>query len=889
VCDELGRRLPFSAVLTALGMERNDLLTAHGRRPVPSGRRPDATEVVASAGKGVPDHVAMDALCEHVGRLCAAQPLLIVVDDLHWADEASLLLWSRLSRAAARLPLLLVGLSRRTPNRPELDVLRAELAGSDAGHELTLGPLGPSEVAALAEAVTGGRPGPRLERLLASAGGNPLYVREILDAAKRSGLLRLADHAADFDEGTDGAAALKLATDALGEIVTERLGTLFPESCFALHAAALHGTWFTAVDVADLAGGPPVRVLPLLQVALDDGLLEQVEGRLRFRHRVIRQILFEAVSEPLRVTIYREAARRLIRARDSPERAAEAVLRVLDATDGWEREVGNAGNLACRGPGSAIELIGQALADLSPAVEELDPRLPDHLAEGLFRLGRYERAEQMARSLLGDAGERRARALWIAGHCLARTGRLHEALELVTAEGVDSLTTSRVWDARLQVLRAAALAGLGRADEARSILARVLAGTEPLADAVATGYALYTLAREAAQKGDPAAGLSMLDRALAVADEDGRLDDLEILVHSERAGCLDALDRTDAAAQSLRRASTAAERVGASRLRLVQIRIAKHAFSHGDWNGALAELVAVEDPDGSAEVSGLFHAVHTLIALHRGDEAGAERHLRALDEVPGTQARPGVEALFLQARALAAERAGRRGAELEILKVLIDPRHTRRDPETLLALPGLVRAALADGEPALAHQARSLARESARIQPVPLPGVVDDWCRGVIEIDPSPLRSAARHFARSHRPHVRGAVLEDLAVVYAERSETQASRESLAEAITVYTELGARWDARRAAARLRAHGVRLGARGVRRRPSNGWDALTPTELKVAELAAAGLSNPDIAARLVLSRRTVQTHMSNILAKLGADSRREIVCHIERSARGDGTG
>ena len=70
--------------------------------------------------------------------------------------------------------------------------------------------------------------------------------------------------------------------------------------------------------------------------------------------------------------------------------------------------------------------------------------------------------------------------------------------------------------------------------------------------------------------------------------------------------------------------------------------------------------------------------------------------------------------------------------------------------------------------------------------------------------------------------------------------------------------------------------MRRGHAGRRARPSHGWDALTPTETKIAYLVADGRSTPDIAANLFLSRNTVQTHVSHILAKLRARSRAEIV-------------
>jgi len=94
--------------------------------------------------------------------------------------------------------------------------------------------------------------------------------------------------------------------------------------------------------------------------------------------------------------------------------------------------------------------------------------------------------------------------------------------------------------------------------------------------------------------------------------------------------------------------------------------------------------------------------------------------------------------------------------------------------------------------------------------------------------------------------------------------------------VEIYAGLGAEWDIGRAGARLRPYGIRPGRGGYRRRPVTGWKALTPTEVKVAYLVAEGRSNPDVAAELFLSRNTVQTHVSHILAKLGARSRAEIV-------------
>jgi DNA-binding CsgD family transcriptional regulator len=121
------------------------------------------------------------------------------------------------------------------------------------------------------------------------------------------------------------------------------------------------------------------------------------------------------------------------------------------------------------------------------------------------------------------------------------------------------------------------------------------------------------------------------------------------------------------------------------------------------------------------------------------------------------------------------------------------------------------------------------------------------------------------------------AALEDLAAVQAARGRAEEAIAALDEAVRLYDGLAARWDIRRAEARLRPHGITRGGRGPgRQRAVSGWDALTPTELKIAALIARGDSTADIAGGMFLSRRTVQTYISRILAKLGAKGRVDIV-------------
>ena len=91
----------------------------------------------------------------------------------------------------------------------------------------------------------------------------------------------------------------------------------------------------------------------------------------------------------------------------------------------------------------------------------------------------------------------------------------------------------------------------------------------------------------------------------------------------------------------------------------------------------------------------------------------------------------------------------------------------------------------------------------------------------------------------------------------------------------IYNSLGAGTDVARLQTRFRAHGIRRGPHPKHRQARSGWDSLTPTEIKIAALVEEGLSNPEIAAKLLLSRRTVATHVSHILKKLDVHSRTDI--------------
>lgn len=883
--DELGQRIPLWLMSEVVGAAAADGPQASG------GLGGDA----ALAGA--------ERLLAAVDRLCAESPVVLVAEDLQWADETSLLVWLRLCRAVSQLPLLLAGSCR--PEAAGAARLRRGVTDR-GGVVLDLSPLGEGEVAELTGALAGGRAGKRLLQVVGRAGGNPLYARELVDGLIREGRMRVAGGVAELPAAQGIRVPVSLAAAIDG-----RLQALPEDAVRVLRWAALLGFEFSVADLEVVSGQAAGDLMEVVDAAAAAGVLAEAGVRLEFRHGLIRQALYEGMPAGLRAALHVQAARMLASAGAAPERvAAQLVPAGLDpeqarglsdwadpgawsAGSGTEpaREllvlevpadewvvawlVDAAPALLYRAPPVAAGLLQGVLSQM-PASDPRRTGLEANLVTALFGMGRYSEAEREGRRLLaGDTDPQQAAGTsWLVAYAMLRTDRAGEALSFVTKElSRQGLSGSQV--ARLRALRAMALSLTGDLGPVEGVARQALAEAEQAGDRLAAGYATHALMLVSHFRREQVAMLDYCDRGLALVETDPEAADLRLLLLGNSAFTLIDLERQVDAMAAARRALALAERTGAPRMHVIRGVLASLHFEMGEWDDALAELDQASPEVSQRTFRVLVHGMFALIAGHRGNRATSAARLGLVESADIDSSTANAH-YVLRARSLAAEQDGRLAEAKAMLAERLLP--DSRVPWTGEVVLPLARLALMTDDKETAEAAARLAAAEVENEPVPLKAARAEYCRGLANRDVSLVLSAADYFRSTGRPFYRAEALEDAAVLLAERGELTAAQAHLTEATGLYAGLGAAWDAERASDRLSRYGVRTG-RPVRARPSSGWAALTRTEVKVAYLVADGRSNPDIAAELFLSRNTVQTHVSHILAKLGARSRAEIIREV----------
>jgi DNA-binding CsgD family transcriptional regulator len=759
-------------------------------------------------------------------ELASAGPSIVVLEDVHWADEATLDVLRIVGRRIESLPALLVAtyrddeLDRSHPLRPVL----GELPTRGVVRRVAVSRLSRDAVATLAEPCDVDP-----DELFARTGGNPFFVTEVLGA----GLTDLPDTIRDAVLGRT--ARLHAPARALLDAVA-----IFPRRA---------ELW-----LLEAVASPASEEL---EACLRTGVVRPEPGALAFRHELARVVVEESIAPDRALALHRLALAALAEP-PAGKRDLSRLAHHADAAGDREAVLGYA-------PGAAVEAAAagahrEAAGHYARALRHAGDLPPRDLADLLQRWSREcyltDQADEAIDALARAAACYRAVGDRLKeGEMLARLGTIQwcpgrgDEARVTARHAVDLL--EQLPPGRELVLAYASLSFvLSNApdnDGAWRAACQAVELAESLDDPDSLCYALVELAWRQLTSVDFVQGVRTFERADALARERGLVDLVSVTY----------LGRANAAVWSNRRelarplfdegvAYTQKEGDELHELYLLSDR-ARFELDEGRWEDAVEYATAVL---GRRAVS-TMPRTHALVVLavvraRRGD--------------------PEVLPLLAEARGLA-EPTGELWRIAPVAVAVAEAAWLRGDTR---AAYDATEAVLARAKEVGAwHEVARLQawRKRAGVQEPPDARAVDGpfglELRGEYE-------AAAAAWTELGRPYEAALALADTGTEDALRR----SHEQL-------TELGARAAAAIVARRLRALGARDVPRGPRATTRGNPATLTARELEVLQLLADGLRNAAIAERLFLSERTVENHVSAILRKLGAHSRGEAVADAAR--------
>ena len=837
-----------------------------------------------------------EAVSQLVERVAAERPVALLVDDLQWADAASLELLHYLARGLGTRRVLLLGAYRldEAPTQPGLLALVRSLRRLGLAEELQVESLGAEAVAALARALLGGEPPAELLGVLRErAAGTPLFVTALIRGLRDSGELLLSGGAWVLGSGS-----LTAVPPVVRDLVLARLERLEPADRALLELIAVAGDAASSA-VLGLLGGPERDELDaaLRRLGKSGLVIEEPTGSglvYRAGHPLVAEIAYGELPETRRRRLHAGVAAAL-EALDpgDPQRLAHHYRgaageadprRAVDVLIAAGRRAGelHADAEAADHLAAALAL---ARADRPAMVEEL----LEQLGHARSRAGQFEGAVGAWSEAAGwreRSGDRlavsRLRGLlalaeWDRGRFDAAEAQLAAGFEAVDGTGGDAELTDLHY-IRLQLLaRQVDLAGLE--EEAMVLLA--LAGRAGTRRAVARAAAHLALADVAFLRGRLTAARDHGLQALAVAE---RAELSAVAVGTHRHLALTAINVGDhrlardhalADLELARQTGSPTLELGARFLMLATDLVIDA------WDGVLRdadELLAHSYRVGYVRGVATALAGRAFVLAHRGRPEDAARCVAEAREVYGAAAAADrhiftVVEIVDAAAALAAGDPGRaRGLAAAAVAT----------PTTLpcLGLALLGEAQVAAGDPA---GALGTARRLAGLGPdAPWPAACGSWIEGLARAALGE-RAAALACLRRGADRLDGLGLPfqtarawlgwaevaaagragDDQVPAAGAEVVEAARRSLA----AFDRLGARPLADRARRLLRSLGERPAAP-----PRAATGELSERELQVVRLVAVGLSNAEIAGRLFISPRTVTTHLQHVYGRLGLGSR-----------------
>ena len=864
-------------------------------------------DVALRLGRPAPTEIVADdldaAVWQVVARLCAAAPVLLLLEDMHWAGEDMLRLLTALVRETDELQLWVVATFRTDELRRghPLSAVLAALTRERRHEELILSPLDRGAVLGMVGAIfeDDSVEAGLVDAIMARTGGNPFFVEELCRAVLDRGL----DAAGLHDPRLIASIQLPVT---VRDTVLERLQQMDPTAVAVLRVAAVAGPRLDLGLVALAAGVSGDEVDRAVVAGLEHQILlesQPAETEARhyvFRHALIREALFSELIGPHRAATQRRVAEALLAQRGEGDDAIAGRLADLFADAGVPERARHFAVRAARravttsAPAEAAVRYRQALR-LTPrdAHDRLDllleaaelPASPEYL--GLVR----EHAEEAAglarargdavaesRALIVLAGERR----W-AGDGDAALTLYRGALQRVDGRG-------DLWELRALISLLHRLVLRDAVDDAQPLLARATDLAERLGDS-------RELARLGAVRGYLAGGRQLEDVyhvALQTAALEGdRTRQARTLFNS--SWTFIATGNFDRARMVLSRVAEVARDVSprlAVRAGLLGAGI--DAFT-GDYDAALAELERWLPDDADAGSLAMADDVYAEAYLRRGRLAEARRHAERSWQLsrPTRESIRMVTSLAVLARVRLAQgdddtlplfdEALRRSSSgaAGYLHFMFTPDHARHlrdlgDVERLTVLAAAVRK-MTEHTPG--HRPNLAALH---------------FCEGMLAAANADA-AAVSHLRRAVDVYRSVPMAAREAEAWLEIAELELAAEGtgggaaeaeaawrLAQTLDSPPLLG------RAAGVLRRSGVALAMRRPRE-PRADAGGLSAREREVAGLAGQGLTNSEIAARLFLSENTVRNHLSSALGKLGMRRRTELARWAAGEAAADRAG
>jgi DNA-binding CsgD family transcriptional regulator len=793
-------------------------------------------------------------------------PLAILLEDIHWADNATLLALRSLAVTRPDSPVLWVLTARTGAGRPAVRETLTALEREDARF-LRLTAMTPSAVADIVQDAVRANADPSLLSLADKAHGNPFLLTELLRGLDEDGRLDVSGGRA---VATGDTLPLRLS-----DTMQQRLDQLSNAASQVVRVAAVLPDRFSARLLAAMLERRPAALISAVEEAVRADLLVEDGDQMRFRHDLLREATRQSLPQSLRRAMERQSATIMLDMGAAPEEVATQLARSAEEGDQAAiaalREA--AQSLAYSDPSAASDLSKRAL-ELQPPQDPGHGPLVTETIVLLNRATRYEEAQRLASTTLSAsvATEEEAKILLRLRTPITDTTTRHiednrRALQLPHLSDVTH-ARHRAWLAYNLVMygqhgqdSAAANEAAAAAASSGDLESSILSGIALACLDCANGYAGRALHRvEELQTLSPAGDMTAhnlaachLANLLAVV---GRVDDAAAVVAS---GTQKSKKERDGMAVHIWALMAGVVQVAAGRLSAAR---------------ATTEWLPMPEQTWSTFVNAMRMFTLAEVAVRTDDrKLLLETAIEARDAY--SNGSPAVRRGAACALGLTAwqrddvhEAVRWLGGDISLLMTPLLP--TVLDQLTLTA-----RVASAAGDAGLRARLLDAVDVLERERPgVGLFATVAQHIRGILERDADLLTAVASALHTSSRPLLYASAAEDAGGELLRARRNAQALDQLNAAFDTYIECEAIADARRVGRALRRLGVERRI-VTHPRPKSGWDSLTESELTVVHLIAEGATNRSVAQQLHLSPHTVKTHLHNAFAKLGITSRAQL--------------